>query len=117
MYPRSPKNFNQFHSMTRHFLVTGHFETSAPNYPVSPNDLEHLRVDHTCGYCPRSPKFQLICFALLFRVMGHFEKSVLHVNDSKMTLNTQKSKAPHLCSTSTPGSPKFHYFHSMNSQV
>ncbi len=93
-------NFTTFHSTTSFFRLTGHFQTSAANYP------KWLWTQKG----QRHPIYMLQLFTPFhsmpshFRVIDHFETSAL--NDPKMALNTTRSKVHYMHITTT------HKFHS-----
>ncbi len=97
--------------MASSFLVTGHFEISALNDPKMTLNTERSKIPHinitTTHVRPSAKCTTFSCMANPFRVIGHFETSAL--DDSKMPLNTKRSKIPHAHSITTPGlSPEFY---------
>ena len=70
------------------------------------NDIEHQTVKgtpYTCYNYPQNSKFTPFSSTTsCFWVAGHFKTSAL--NEPKMTLNTKRSKVPHIHVTTTPES-------------
>ncbi len=113
------QNFTPFCSTASRFSGTDHFETSAPNDPKMTFNTKRSRHPtcvcynyprvpiYTCYNYPRVPNFTPFhSTTSCFRVTGHFKIRTL--NEPKMTLNTKKSKGPHIHVTTTPPSPKFY---------
>ncbi len=86
-------------SMANRYWVTGQFEPSAPNDPKWPfkntkrPKLPHI---HVMLLLPPSSKSRSVSLygQPLFELQAIFETNVL--NDPKMTLNTRRSKLPHI---------------------
>ncbi len=104
--PESP-NLTPFCSTTSRFLVTGYFETSAPNDPnMTLKNTKRSKIPNLYATSiSRVPKFTQFCSTTSrFRVTGHFETSA--PNDPKWhwTLTGQRSPVYTL---QVPPNPKF----------
>ncbi len=99
-------NFSPCNSITIHFRVTGHVETSVPNAPKMTLSTKRSKIPHV-HVCNRQrvPNFALRSVATRFQVTGHFETSAS--NDHKLTLNT-KGQRYLIYMLQLPPSPKFH---------
>ncbi len=64
-------------------------------------EYHKVKVPHTVLLLLPSPKIPSVS-ASRFRATGHFKTSV--PNDPRTTVNTTRSKASHMCSTTTPSS-------------
>ncbi len=97
-----------------HFLVIGHFDTSALNDPKMTLTTKRSKApSYTCDNYQRVPHFTPHApFGSKFcRILQAIWRQLSALNDPNMTLNTKRSKAPyvHMATTSVPNFTLLHF--------